>query len=558
MLNLNRIRVGPRLAAGFAILALATLTIGFYGINRLANLTESLTLIGEDRLPKVAQLADNVENINLIARELRNTLIFDDPAKVADALKIVRGAQERAEKAIAPLSETITSESGRKLLASMTSAKTQYLPLEARFIRLIERDQKAQAESLLSNDLRPAQLSYFKAVDELNEYQMELVQTAVTSGHTAYTRDRNLIFGLLVVIMIACALIAIAISRSIILPLRRAVVSAERIAEGDLCERLVINGRDETSDLLRGIAKMQESLRTVVGKVRTGVESVRTASQQIADSSMNLSTRTENQALDLHRTVASMEEITGTVHQTASNAGQADESAKSASTAAIRGGEVVRDVVTTMNDIKTSSSQISDIVGTIDDIAFKTNILALNAAVEAARAGEQGRGFAVVASEVRNLAQNSAKAAKEISELIADSSQKVLTGGKQVTQAGEAMDDIVKQVHSVTGLVGNITVASREQSQGIGEVNQAISKMDQATQQNAAMSEESAAASQLLSREAENLAEVVAVFNLDRGPDTAVSSKVASTPTASRSAKGAPPQTVSSRQRSAGIDRMAS
>ncbi|MFK8052509.1 MAG: methyl-accepting chemotaxis protein [Woeseiaceae bacterium] len=515
MLSLNELRVGVRLTAGFGALLLATLIIGLYGVNRLNNLTDSLTLIGEDRMPKVQRLADNLSAINLIARELRNTLIFEEPTKVAESLDIIRGAQTAAETAIAPLQKTVTSERGKALLRAMDRDKAKYLPFEAQFLELIGLSKKAEAKQLLSEQLRPAQLSYFASMNKLSDYQMELVEKAVAAGHIAFKRDRNLIFGLLVTMVISCAILALAITRSIVVPLRRAVASTERIAEGDLREKLVVKGRDETAELLEGVARMQESLRNVVGKVRLGVDSVNMTSKQIAESSINLTTRTEGQVLDLHRTVASMEQITGTVSQTANNASQADDAAKSASAAAIRGGEVVREVVATMEDIRTSSNLIGDIVGTIDDIAFQTNILALNAAVEAARAGEQGRGFAVVASEVRTLAQNSAKAAKQIGELIADSGQKVLTGSQQASQAGDAMEGIVKQVTAVTGLISDISVASQEQSQGVGEVNNAMSKMDQATQQNAAMSEESAAASQLLSREAENLSEIVAVFIID-------------------------------------------
>ncbi|MFK8017866.1 MAG: methyl-accepting chemotaxis protein, partial [Gammaproteobacteria bacterium] len=514
MFSLNSIHVGTRLTVAFAVLALATLFVGVYGIDRLANLTASLTLIGEDRMPKVSQLGENVDHINLIARELRNTLIFDDQAKINTALGVVRDARAKANAAVAPLKTTITSERGQALLRAMDRELSAYLPIEARFVSRIKAGERDLAEDILTGDLRPAQLAYFAAVDDLKDYQIELVQDAVTAGHQAYTRDRNLVIAMLAIVAIASLVFAIIISRSIVMPLRRAVESTKRVAKGDLREVLDVTGRDETADLLRAVGQMQASLRDVVGRVRGGISSITTTSGQIADSSVNLSHRTESQAADIQRTASSIEEITSTVTQTATNASQANESAQSASAAALQGGNVVREVVTTMDEIRASSGRIRDIVGKIDDIAFQTNILALNAAVEAARAGEQGRGFAVVASEVRTLAQNSAKAAKEISELIADSSAKVEAGGRQVTQAGEAMEDIVQQVRSVTNLVGDITVATQEQSTGIGEINHAVAQMDQTTQQNTAMSEESAAASKVLSEEAQNLAEVVSVFQL--------------------------------------------
>ncbi|MFK8029999.1 MAG: methyl-accepting chemotaxis protein [Gammaproteobacteria bacterium] len=515
MFTLNHLRIGPRLAISFGLIAATTLAIGIYGVNRLANLTDSLTLIGEDRMPKVSQLSDNVDHINLIARELRNTLIFDEPADVNSAIAIVRETQEKAKQSIAPLKDTIKSEDGLKRLNAMNRAFESYRPLEASFISLIRSNKKEEAENLLTNKLRPAQLEYFNAVGELKKYQIELVQTAVQAGHEAYKRDRNVVAGMLFFMTLVSMTFAVFITRSIILPIRRAVASSERIAHGDLTEVLDVQGRDEAADLLGGVRKMQESLREVVGQVRNGMGSVTMTSKQIAEASVDLSHRTENQAVDLQRTAASIEEITSTVMQTASNADQANESAKSASEAASRGGEVVREVVTTMEEIRESSRHISDIVAKIDDIAFQTNILALNAAVEAARAGDQGRGFAVVASEVRTLAENSAKAAKEIGEMIENSSQKVETGGRRVVEAGEAMDDIVKQVRQVTGLVGDITTASQEQSSGISEINDSVVQMDSSTQQNAAMSEESAAAAQLLSTEAQTLSQVVAVFKLD-------------------------------------------
>jgi methyl-accepting chemotaxis protein len=263
---------------------------------------------------------------------------------------------------------------------------------------------------------------------------------------------------------------------------------------------------------------MRDNLVKIVAQVRTGTDTIATATAEIAAGNLDLSSRTEEQASSLEETAASMEELTSTVKQNASNSRQADQMAAVASDIAVRGGAVVAKVVSTMGDINESSRKIVDIISVIDGIAFQTNILALNAAVEAARAGEQGRGFAVVASEVRNLAQRSAAAAKEIKELIVNSVEKVENGSKLVEQAGSTMQEIVDSIKRVTGIMGEITAASFEQSQGIEQVNQAVTQMDDVTQQNAALVEEAAAASQSLQDQARALSEVVSVFKLDATP----------------------------------------
>ncbi len=512
---LTRLRIGPRLAVAFGALVLAAAGVVLFGITRLSNVTESITLIGEDRIPKVQKLSEITDNINLVARELRNALIWSDAAEVASALQAAEKARDDVAMIVQALEPTITSPAGKKLFGELQAARAAYVPQQKQFIELVRAGNKAEAQALLHEKLRSAQLAYFKAVDALEDDRIQLITQAVDDGKKAYESDRAMLFALLALMVALSALFGWFIARSIVSPLQRAVASAGRIAEGDLREIINAEGRDETTALLQALARMQAALRQVVGQVRTGVDSVTTASAQIAAGNQDLSSRTEEQASSLQQTASSMEQLTGTVNQSSENAKQANQLAQSASQAAGKGGEVVRQVVGTMEQISASSKRIADIIGTIDGIAFQTNILALNAAVEAARAGEQGRGFAVVASEVRSLAQRSAQAAKEIKSLIADSEEKVGTGGRLVVQAGTVMDDIVNQVRRVTDLVGEITSASVEQSAGIGQVNNAVAQMDQVTQQNAALVEESAAAAASLSQQAQRLAEVVAVFNID-------------------------------------------
>jgi methyl-accepting chemotaxis protein len=298
-------------------------------------------------------------------------------------------------------------------------------------------------------------------------------------------------------------------------PLEAGVRLVHGIAGGDLTQKIEVTSTNEIGNLLQGLKDMNDSLVRIVGEVHSGTETIATASSQIASGNLDLSSRTEQQASSLEETASSMEELTSTVRQNAEHARQANQLAASASNVAVKGGQVVSQVVDTMSSINESSRKIVDIIGVIDGIAFQTNILALNAAVEAARAGEQGRGFAVVATEVRNLAQRSASAAKEIKALIGDSVEKVHAGGKLVSEAGATMDEIVASVKRVTDIMGDITAASREQESGIGQINQAITEMDGMTQQNAALVEQAAAAAASLQDQAGNLVQVVSLFKLE-------------------------------------------
>jgi methyl-accepting chemotaxis protein len=304
------------------------------------------------------------------------------------------------------------------------------------------------------------------------------------------------------------------ISRSIRLPLARAVTLANTVAAGDLTTIIEARGRDETAQLLRALREMNDSLSGIVGEVDAGIRTIASASTQIASGNQDLSSRTEQQASALEETAATMEELTGAVQQNAANARHASSLASSASEVAQRGGVVVARVVDTMDAIHGSAQRIADIIGVIDGIAFQTNILALNAAVEAARAGEQGRGFAVVAGEVRALAQRSAAAAKEVRALIDDSVRKVDDGSELVRQAGDTMREIVASVDRVNGIIGEIAGASEQQQEGIGQVNQAIAGMDDATQQNAALVEQAAAAAAAMNEQAQRLSEVFSVFKV--------------------------------------------
>jgi methyl-accepting chemotaxis protein len=353
-----------------------------------------------------------------------------------------------------------------------------------------------------------------KDLKQLVEVETRLAQEGYQGAGAAFAKVTVALLAIVLVALAASIGIALYMSRRIVRPLHNAIAVAGRIAGGDLTSEFDLQGSDETADLLRALKEMNESLQGIVGGVRGSTDLVATASREIAQGNSDLSTRTEQQASALEETSASMQQMTATVGQNAQNAKKANELAEQASTVAVRGGEVVREAVGTMNGITESSKKIADIIGVIDGIAFQTNILALNAAVEAARAGEQGRGFAVVASEVRSLAQRSAAAAKEIKGLITDSVGKVDAGSRQVNDAGRTMEEIVASVKKVTTLIAEITAASQEQAQGIEQVSETMTQLEKVTQQNAAMVEQASAAAGSLEEQSRALSSAVAAFKL--------------------------------------------
>ncbi|MBI4294259.1 MAG: HAMP domain-containing protein [Betaproteobacteria bacterium] len=357
-------------------------------------------------------------------------------------------------------------------------------------------------------------MGVIKDLKQVVEAEKELAQVAYASAGRAYDKVVYALVGILILALLISAAIAIFMSRVIVRPLVTATALAGRIAQGDLTGDIQARGKDEIGQLLRALKDMSDSLRHIVENVRSSAEAIGTGTGQIASGNADLSQHIEEQASSLEETASSMEELTSTVKQNAENAKQANQLAIGASEIAVKGGEVVSEVVGTMSSINESSKKIVDIISVIDGIAFQTNILALNAAVEAARAGEQGRGFAVVATEVRNLAQRSAAAAKEIKALIGDSVEKVGTGTKLVDAAGKTMEKIVASVKRVTDIMGEITAASQEQSSGIEQVNRAITQMDEMTQQNAALVEEAASAAESLQEQAQTMEAAVAVFTV--------------------------------------------
>jgi methyl-accepting chemotaxis protein len=545
-MNIKNWKIGTRLGGAFALLLVLLAACIWFGIASLRLLNEGTSrIVGED-YPKTVLAYESLDIVNRNARAMRNMLLWDKPEEVTrERQGILQNRQENSAN-LDKLAALIQSDEGKVKLKAVLDAKAVYRTSQQAFLDLIDAGKKPEAATLLLTQVRNDQRIYFDAVRALIKLQDARV---LDSGQRAGETYHSTVAWLLGMAALALALgtvVAIWITRSITGPLRQAVEVARTVATGDLGATIEVHSADETGQLLQALRDMNEALVTIVGEVRHGTETIASASQQIASGNADLSSRTEEQASSLEETASSMEELTSTVKQNADNARQANQFAVSASEVAAKGGTVMSEVVDTMGAINESARKIVDIIAVIDGIAFQTNILALNAAVEAARAGEQGRGFAVVASEVRSLAQRSAAAAKEIKALIDNSVEKADAGSRLVDQAGTTMREVVESIKRVTDIMGEISAASQEQNEGIGQVQLAISQMDQTTQQNAALVEEAAAASESLREQATKLSQTVAVFRLDgaRGRTAPVSLPKSNVAPLKRK-PGAPAQTPS-------------
>ncbi|MDC8759152.1 methyl-accepting chemotaxis protein [Janthinobacterium fluminis] len=518
---MSNMKIGARLSMGFGVVLALLLAVTVLGISRMAQVAERLDEITNVNNPEgklAGIMLATVADRSIALRNLALLTELKDMQPEAERIKRNERKYAEAEAKLSQMFATLpsTSERERAMLPKIKAAEAASLPVMAKAAELGLANKAEEATRVLIQEVRPAQAAWLALLTELDELEDQMNQEAGTEAAKVYTDARTLMIVLSALAVGAGVFIAWLVTRSITVPMLAAVQVAQTVAAGDLTSRIDATARDETGQLLQALKEMNDRLLDIVGQVRSGTDTIATASSEIASGNLDLSSRTEQQASSLEETASSMEELTSTVKQNSDNARQANQLAASASDVAGRGGAVVAQVVETMGSINDSSRKIVDIIGVIDGIAFQTNILALNAAVEAARAGEQGRGFAVVASEVRNLAQRSAAAAREIKTLIGDSVEKVDVGSKLVGQAGTTMDEIVASVRRVTDIMGEIASASREQEVGIEQINQAITEMDGVTQQNAALVEQAAAAAASLQDQAGNLAQVVSVFKLDK------------------------------------------
>jgi len=517
-MNLSALKVSSRLYLGFGLLLVLLLGIAVFSYTRLSSLNDNVNFLVSDRYAKTVLVDSISNNVNLIARAVRNVALSTDESVISQEMDRIKKAREESNATLRKLDDVIPSEKGKALMAALKQSSVEYYVEQENLLALLAKGNADEARKQIFGAMRIKQATMFGALKQLSDYHRALMDETVAQSQETY-RHACVLLTIVSAAAFALSLIAaLLITRSIIRQLGGepdyAMSIASDIASGNLARSITIRPGDQTS-LIASIRVMRNRLAEIVGQVRAGTDTIATASGQIASGNLDLSSRTEQQASSLEETASAMEELTSTVKQNADNARQANQLAVSASEVAVAGGSVVSQVVETMGSINASSKKIVDIISVIDGIAFQTNILALNAAVEAARAGEQGRGFAVVATEVRNLAQRSASAAKEIKSLIDNSVTQVDTGSKLVAQAGSTMEDVVNSVKRVTDIVGEITSASQEQSEGIEQINLAITQMDEVTQQNAALVEEAAAAAQSMQEQANKLSEVVSVFKLD-------------------------------------------
>ncbi|MBI5257866.1 MAG: MCP four helix bundle domain-containing protein [Burkholderiales bacterium] len=514
---LNNLKIGTRLSLVLAcvLLTLAAVTAaGVWGLHSVA----STGLQVLDQEVRVAQQTSDIQVLVLLERRFeKDTFInLDDTAKRQDYVKKWQDTRRHLAAAIRELGARPLPAEDVKTLQGITQGFEGYVKGFEATVAQIERGEltTTQAANAEMGKYKQAVHGMESAVEAINDRAQKHAHAAAPVIEAVRARGTALSLGFSALALVLAVGLCWGVTRSITVPLARAVALAETVATGDLSSRVGATSRDEIGHLLAALGRMNESLVQIVGQVRNASDSIATGSAQIATGNADLSQRTEEQASNLQQTAASMEQLTATVRNNADTAREATQLAAGAAAVAAEGGTVVGRVVNTMQAISDSSKKIADIIGVIDGIAFQTNILALNAAVEAARAGEQGRGFAVVAAEVRSLAQRSAQAAREIKGLIGESVDKVEAGAQLVGDAGRTMDDIVAQVRKVSQLIGAISSASSEQTDGIGQVNDAVTQLDQVTQQNAALVEESAAAAESLKQQAAQLAQTVSVFKL--------------------------------------------
>lgn len=520
----GNLTIKSRLVFVIGFMSVLLVGIGILGLTSLSSTNGDLKSVYEDRVIALGHLA----SISMLVNQNQITLssvtagqlsaIPDDVAVVDKKVDEVSNSIQDIEGIWKAFLGTYLTSEEKKLADEFDANRRAYgragmIPILA----ALHAHDFQQASELLQGPLTQSYPAVQKSMKALEQLQLDVAKSQFGASQTRYAVVHNIAIAAIVLGLALSAWLGFILIRAITGPLNTAVRLARAVAAGDLTQHVDVHSTNEVGQLMQALKDMNDNLVKVVGQVRSGTDTVATASAQIAAGNLDLSSRTEEQASSLEETASSMEELTSTVKQNAENARQANQLVVSTADVAAKGGQVVGKVVDTMASIKSSSRKIADIIGVIDGIAFQTNILALNAAVEAARAGEQGRGFAVVASEVRNLAQRSAGAAKEIKTLIEDSVGQVDAGGKLVDEAGKTMNEIVTSVKRVTDIMSEIAAASQEQSAGIEQVNQAVAQMDEVTQQNAALVEEAAAAAESLQDQAGNLAEAVSVFKLEGG-----------------------------------------
>ena len=537
---LSERKLSTKLGLAFTAVLLLTAFVGLFSINQLSKVNDTTDDLSTRWMPAMRVIQDIKSQIARVRTRELQYIISDQVAELDKYDKVIANDLVDLKKMQDDYVKLIRTPEERAMYDEFTSMWDRYMAEDAKLRAAVRAGDGDLAKKLIRGESNKLIVSLRGQVDKLVKLYDEGGKRAADFGDQVYNTSRAWIFGLLVISVALGALGALLITRWLVKTLggepQYAVKLANMIAAGQLNVEVITAPGDKTS-LLYAMKSMRDSLANIVGQVRHATDTIASAAQQVVAGNLDLSGRTESQASSLEETAASMEELTTTVRHNSDSARQANQLALNASSIAEQGGQVVSQVVDKMGTINASAKKISDITSVIDGIAFQTNILALNAAVEAARAGEQGRGFAVVASEVRNLAQRSASAAREIKELIGDSVDQVEAGTKLVNQAGATMEEVVVSVRRVTDIMGEITVAGQQQSAGIVQVNEAIAQMDAVTQQNAALVEEATAASHSMQDQAASLAQLVSIFTLDGLPNHQYSAASSASRTESKPAR---------------------
>jgi methyl-accepting chemotaxis protein len=497
----GNLKIGMRLGLGFGLVLLLLGVIAFIGISRLGGLNEEIGDMVNDKYPKTVLANDVIDNINVIARSMRNTLIMDKPEQIAKELDRIQEARKTIKERLEKLDGVVKSDKGKELLKAVTDARDDYVASQDSFLKLIADAKQGEAKVLLLTETRDKQLAYFNAVNALLAYQGELMEAAGKEAAENYQNARNLMLLLSAIAAIVAAGVAFSVTRSITGPINQAVGVANQLAEGDLSAKIEVNSKDETGQLLAAMQAMVAKLTQIITEVRSASDNLSSASEEVSATAQSLSQGASEQAASVEETSASIEQMSASIAQNTENAKVTDGMASKSSKEAVEGGDAVKQTVTAMKSIAGK-------IGIIDDIAYQTNMLALNAAIEAARAGEHGKGFAVVAAEVRKLAERSQVAAQEIGELASGSVD-------MAERAGKLLDEMVPSIQKTSDLVQEITAASEEQSSGVGQINSAMNQLNQATQQNASASEQLAATAEEMSSQAEQLQTTMSFFKLD-------------------------------------------
>ncbi|MFO1262950.1 MAG: methyl-accepting chemotaxis protein [Rhodoferax sp.] len=517
---MNRLKISTRLTMLIGVMSALLIVVGSIGLLGISKANHAIQTIYDNRLVATGQLAEINERQLRTRLAIAVALVTPQPEIFASSLAEV----ETNLAAIAQLAKDYAATEKANEEAALTQAFTQSRTVFINeglqpAVAALRANDAATLSRLVVEKIRPLYVPVGTGIQKLLKFELDEAKREYDAAVARYATIQAVAIGSIVLGVLFAVLFGITLIRGISRAMGHAIDVSDAVAQGDLSQAIHRDGQDEVAHLLGSMQAMQQNLGQVVSKVRQAAEGVATASAEIAQGNNDLSARTESQASALEQTASSMEQLSATVKQNADSARQANQLALSASNTAVRGGEVVAQVVATMQGINESSRKISDIISVIDSIAFQTNILALNAAVEAARAGEQGRGFAVVATEVRALAGRSATASKEIKSLINASVERVEHGTVLVDQAGTTMAEVVGGIRRVADLMSEISAASTEQSQGVSQVGEAVMQMDQATQQNAALVEEMAAAASSLKTRAQELVSTVAVFQLSHAQD---------------------------------------